>query len=282
MSSLGSKHLSNMPSSSNTRATKSPIRYVAYFDFIGFRNWIRTEGSAEVYSRVVHFLGLAMKGSLPNSTVGEEPYSMQLRRSRVTHFNFSDTIIFYTTTCSYASLRELIKTCVNFMVLAVEIQMVRGAIAKGYFRVFREDRIHIGEALLDAHDLAESQDWVGISLHSSMEDDPHFLRYQKDYPRCLVRYPAPLKHGVHGGYCLNWLDKRVQDWDFFPADSLEECRKRALASAAGHPEEIKKIDKRIEHTRAFLIKHEPEEMRQTMGGLELGFVLYEKSSCVLN
>jgi hypothetical protein len=150
------------------------------------------------------------------------------------------------------------------MVLAVDIHMVRGAIARGVFRVFREDQIHVGEALLDAHDLAESQDWMGIAVHKNMEGDLHIRKYFTEYPACLVRYPIPLKNGVCESYCLNWLDKRVSEWDFSPAEQLQECRLKALASAAGFPEEIKKIERRIKHTRQFLMTFAPERMRLTM------------------
>jgi hypothetical protein len=190
--------------------------------------------------------------------------SVKLHRSRVSYFNFSDTVVFYTNNCSYASLKDLIKTCVNFMVLAVDIHMVRGAIERGVFRVFREDRIHVGEALLDAHDLAESQDWIGIAVHKEMEGDPHIQKYCAEYPACLVRYPIPLKNGVCESYCLNWLDKRVSEWDFFPAEQLQECRLKALASTAGFPGEITKIERRIEHTRQFLMTFAPERMRLTL------------------
>ena len=238
-------------------------RYVAYFDFLGFRSWIRTKGSKEVYERVVFLLGLAVKGSLPGASVGSD-MSVRLRRSRVHYSNFSDTVVFYTTDCSYASLDALIWTCTSFMVQAISIQMVRGAISRGVFRVFREDNIHVGEALLDAHDLAESQDWVGLAVHSGMHDDTNTKRFRAKNPKCLVSYPIPLKTGVYNGYCVNWVDKSISGWSFFPADQMEECRERALASAAGQPIEIEKIERRIKNTCTFLTTMAPVEMSRTM------------------
>jgi hypothetical protein len=238
------------------------LKYVAYFDFLGFRNWLRTEGSAAVFDTVVYILGLAVKGSLPNATVRPD-MSVVVGRSRVRHANFSDTVIFYTTDTSYSSLKALMRTCVDFMALAPDIHMVRGAIAKGPFRVFLADSVHLGEALLDACDLAEAQDWMGVTLHQSMKGDPPTEKYRTEYPKCLVEYPTPLKSGTYDSYCINWLDKTVSSWSYFPSVQLDKCRDKAIQSASDYPEEVAKITNRILNTRRFLTVFAPEEMSLT-------------------
>jgi hypothetical protein len=226
-------------------------RYLAYFDFIGFRNWILTEGSESVYKRVVYLLGLAVKGSLPNSIVNPD-MSVTLRRSRVLHSNFSDTIIFYTTNTSYAAFCELLKTCAHFIALALDIHMVRGAITHGSFYVFPEDNIHIGEALIDAYDLAEDQDWIGVALHEKMKDDPNLIKHQRKYSNCLVNYSIPFKNSWKNGICVNWIDKNINTWSFSPINVLMECKNKALNSAQGNVYEQEKIKRRIQNTREFL------------------------------
>jgi len=226
--------------------------YLAYFDFIGFRNWILTEGSESVYKRVLYLLGLAVKGSLPNSVVNPD-MSVTLRRSRVQYCNFSDTIIFYTNSTSYAAFCELLKTCVDFFVLALDIHMVRGAITRGPFYVYPEDNIHIGEALIDAYDLAEHQDWVGIAIHEKLKSDPNLLKHQRHYPNCLVNHNIPFKDSRQNGICVNWIDNNINSWNFSPIKELNECENTALKSAQKNQNEQEKIKRRILNTREFLM-----------------------------
>ena len=47
-------------------------RYVAFFDILGFKSWIKTDGSKKVFEYVKGYLDMMTKSSLPEATVNAD------------------------------------------------------------------------------------------------------------------------------------------------------------------------------------------------------------------
>ena len=92
----------------------------------------------------------------------------------------------------------------------------RGGIALGEFHADVENSIYCGKALVEAHDMAESQDWIGAVLCPSLEEvaksyeEGFTVREYTQQPSLarpgwdFVRYDAPFKSGVRPAWVINW------------------------------------------------------------------------------
>lgn len=161
------------------------VSYLAYFDFMGFKEFINNNDDKVLMRRMGHIfrdiessLGLG-KYQEPRSGV----VFADLSKSKLNCLNISDTVIIWTNDCSLESLEELVKVayhfnwtenCYNFP--------VRGSIIKGKIREVTGKNINseggsysvqciYGKAMIDAHLKAENQNWAGTVIDKSVVSD---------------------------------------------------------------------------------------------------------------
>jgi hypothetical protein len=144
-------------------------RYVAFFDILGFKSWIEQKGSLEVFNYVKGYLDMMIKSSMPGATVNSD-MSVNLEVQNVDYIYFSDTIVYYTKDDTYESFESLVRVASEFVNVFISgvSYMVRGAIAHGEFYVDSETNSYIGQALIDAYQLEESIDWLGLCLDDTV------------------------------------------------------------------------------------------------------------------
>lgn len=230
-------------------------RYVAFFDILGFSNWIETDGSLEVFRYVSGYLNLMIRASMPNAVVKPD-MNVDLKKSEISYINFSDSIVYYSADDSYESFKSLILVAAEFMNLVIcgPSRMIRGAISHGEFYTDTEANAYVGKALIDAYRLEEEQNWLGLSLHKDIVGTKNFEKAQKEFSNFIVPSLVPLKKSSEKPYCLNWANPAIIEASFNPSKSLDDCLKRAIKSAKNNEKEIKKIKTRISNTKEF-IKH---------------------------
>jgi hypothetical protein len=118
-----------------------------------------------------------IRASLPGSVVNPD-MSVEVKDSNMGFMNFSDSIVFYTRDDSDACFESMLKVSGEFMngVICGPSRLMRGAIAHGAFFADPESNAYVGRALIDAYELEEAQDWLGLSFHNSVTALPQFDR----------------------------------------------------------------------------------------------------------
>ena len=228
-------------------------RYVAFFDILGFKNWVKTEGSRKVFVYIRGFMNLMIRASMPKSVVNAD-MSVDLETSIISYINFSDSIVFYSLDDSYEAFRSMLKVCAEFMnvIICGPTRALRGALSHGEFYADPENNAYVGQALIDAIELEKKQDWLGVSLHSSIEGSANFIRAQKEFPRLIVQSLVPLKGSSNKPFCLNWIDKDVIVASFNVLKSLCGCLNIGLNALKDDPVNTGKLKVRISNTREFI------------------------------
>jgi len=235
-------------------------RFVAFFDLLGFSSWVENVGSKEVFDYVRGFLNLMVRASLPGSTV-QSDMSVKLRKSNIGYINFSDSILFYSLDDSYQCLKTMLKICGEFMnvVICGPSRMLRGAISHGELYVDTKANAYVGKALIDAYKLEEKQEWLGLSLHDSVEKVRDFDKAKIEHKGYIVKSLVPIENNsLEFPYCINWANKKYLDALFDAKSSIELCHKRGLESLKGNDDKIKKFKQRIQNTKKFLEYYNPE------------------------
>ena len=129
--------------------------WVAYFDILGFRNEVRKhegylQGLVDLYYEVLLRKIRSVEAYWPD---------------KVFIYWFSDSFLFYTLDDSLESFSCIEQETRHFFIGAIEDKIpFRGALTMGEFYADEKKHVFVGQALIDAHDFAEKQNWVGFVL----------------------------------------------------------------------------------------------------------------------
>jgi hypothetical protein len=134
----------------------------------------------------------------------------------------SDSLVIYsapTTLPSAEGRRQLANLVVFARVLALRLfekaLFARGAIVYGDFHADESESLYLGAALVDAYELSNAQEWIGIVLSDSvskaMDELVTVAGQQTPSERVvrpgwdLCRYEVPLKSGPREAWVVNWV-----------------------------------------------------------------------------
>jgi hypothetical protein len=200
----------------NRRFPEGPLqtRLVAVCDVLGFRGIVaRTPLNylAEQYGSLIKDI----KGPLRNRWLQEKPSGREiLHKHDVRLFIFSDTLLLWTGSMhaedSFSNRAyNLERTFAFFRSVALLIGIglrdgfpLRIGIAFGSAYTDRQSQRFLGQALIDAFDVEESQDWIGVACHGSCDANPAMRLLGSAPPvgphvitldDLLIRYEIPLK-----------------------------------------------------------------------------------------
>ncbi len=126
-------------------------RWLSYFDLLGTRSLIASQRYDDVFKAYAFAI--------------EEARKECERVNNVQRVVFSDTFIFYSDDCTpqgFLSI-ESVARWFTYRLLQQHIPL-RGAIAFGDFYASKDDEVFFGEALIEAYDFGEAQDWIGFLL----------------------------------------------------------------------------------------------------------------------
>lgn len=133
---------------------KGKDRWVAYLDLLGTSKLIESKHWIQVFS--------VYAASLEQFRL--EAFDEHL----IDRFSFSDSFILYTVDHSAISYRAIDAFVRRFIVSLIRLGIpIRGAMSCGNFYADSENNLFFGQALLEAHRIGESQDWVGFVLCES-------------------------------------------------------------------------------------------------------------------
>jgi hypothetical protein len=129
--------------------------WIVYFDILGFKN--------ETPSNTAQLPALAYR-------YGEIVECINDVRKKLTQLYdcvwFSDSFLFYSlddSINSYKIIRFAATDFFDYMVIKRK-WLLRGALTVGGFYADRNSSIYLGEALINAHNFTEKQDWIGLVL----------------------------------------------------------------------------------------------------------------------
>jgi hypothetical protein len=203
---------------------------VAMMDLLGFRDIMARESLDAIEKRY----RLALSGSLAlagiastGAVVFDESGNLDLGADlwNVSFGIFSDTVVLYPKRFAET---PLISIC-TAVALLIDVGLqagwsFRGGIDFGSFRSLSDLEVYLGTALVSAHELEASQDWVGCIVGAAAltrfpEESAALLK-----SGLLVSYPVPLKGRANSG-----LSTAV-NWTYFDA-GWNDDRKSKLRTA---------------------------------------------------
>ncbi|WMI72262.1 hypothetical protein RBH88_03930 [Aminobacterium sp. MB27-C1] len=169
---------------------KYPERWVAYFDLLGFKNLLNDHKKdpqfiLEIYNDVLKEL--------------DTSENQNLRKKKILDYCwFSDTFLIWSENNDEHCFCNLEKATFCFFTGLLENMVpVRGAIGYGPFYADKAQSIYIGQALIDAYQYTENQQWLNYVFTPNTTDKMQKVGIA---PQKLLKYapiPADLKNKIY-------------------------------------------------------------------------------------
>ena len=182
--------------------------YLAYFDFMGFKQFILNNEDEVLIRRMNHIfrdIEICISRGNYHPPQGGKVYA-DTTKSKLNTLNISDTILFWTNDLSEESLIELVEVAYNFNWREVTFNFhLRGAIVKGNITFVSGSNDNenggsysvqclYGPGLVYAHDLAEKQQWAGTIIDETVISDLEKFKEGRDLlEKYTVDYNVPRK-----------------------------------------------------------------------------------------
>ena len=106
---------------------------------------------------------------------------------------FSDTIIVYSDKKDRAGLDIFYRFIINILIESINLDLpLRGGISYGDTYIDEEKDIFLGEAIVKAHDVEQSQNWCGLSTDGTFINHPgYYSEFNKFF---ISEYKSHLKN----------------------------------------------------------------------------------------
>lgn len=240
-------------------------RYIAYFDFLGYKYFILNNTTDRLRVRAGHILrdiGLALAGD-NELLVGNGVLFPDIRTTRINCLNISDTVIFWSQDSSLESLRELIAVAHHFnwmqnlhnmpargVVVCEEMEILRDNEQNQAGAVYSTSLVY-GKGLYNAHVKAESLSFAGCvvdqSVLAEMEAGGIINGVLEQFAK---RYIVPYKNGEleEVEYVLKIVSGALNDETFHNCSALIRSR----FSADNKPVDSDRVQELIRNSIEFL------------------------------
>lgn len=204
-------------------------RMVAVCDILGFRSLVLRRDLASLIENELSFFRRLVGFSIEHGEVPEIPPSLvELRqRDRIGLAWFSDTVIIYAKSDEDMACRDVLEA-VGWLVFTSMFSStrIRAGIAYGQFYADPDNEIHVGSALVEAHELEQAQQWAGAALaKSAAERLPDRTTAGARFQWWVCEYPAPLKPNSEvefGGLVIDWTQPIHDHFDFRWSKDMDE------------------------------------------------------------
>lgn len=179
-------------------------RIVALGDILGFKNTLRTTPLETVVNEHLGYFRKALQHTLQLESWPTEPleFTDVQARAKIGLEWFSDTIILYTMDESDTAALNLVTTVtwLLFETMYHPSVRLRFGIDHGELFVSRNAGQLLGNGLVGAHELEQTQRWAGGAMTPRAFD-----RLHQDARHYLVEYPVPVKDEAHAtSHAINW------------------------------------------------------------------------------
>lgn len=164
--------------------------WVAYFDMLGFKRQVYLTEQNE-FNNILYIYKKVLE---------EIDLKKPIRENLVEAKWFSDTFIFYSLNDSEKCMTNIEYIARSFFrEMFLKNIPLRGCLNYGKFYANKEKGIYFGSALIEAYELAESQDWIGYILSEKAEDKMGIYNTQdcqpsgRDFREYYKEYDVPMK-----------------------------------------------------------------------------------------
>jgi hypothetical protein len=118
---------------------------------------------------------------------------------------FSDTIILYSNADSPRDFLAIFTAVVNLFSKALHLRVpIRIGLSKGIFYADEQRSMYAGPALIEAFDIGEASQWLGIVLSASVAKDAFSQNLRKGTSNIVVDWDVPTKTGTVKASVANW------------------------------------------------------------------------------
>ncbi len=244
-------------------------RFIAYFDYLGFKDFIENndlseqkKSMANIYRDIESALGQDNTNDMPHGVVAD------LSKSKINCINFSDTVVFFTNDDTKESLHELLEVAYKFNWQAIDFFFpVRGALVYGelVYVDYKEQNSHggvyninsvFGKGLVSAHIKAESQNWAGTVIDQSfvnqmnnmgLDSEVLLINYAK-------KYKVPYKDGIEepDEYVLNIIKGTLNEEAFKNFGKGVTDNFENLNKSTDHPSVQIKLNNTLHFLKSYL------------------------------
>jgi hypothetical protein len=181
----------------------APQRYVAHLDILGMRA-LTAQDHHEAW-QMLSALEIALTTSTRVTIVSENFDDPIHIPEMIKSVIFSDTIILYSNADSPRDCLAIFTAVVNLFSKALHLRVpIRIGISKGIFYADEQRSMYAGPALIDAYDIGEKSQWLGIVLAASVAKDATSQNLRKGTSRIVVDWDVPTKTGTEKASVANW------------------------------------------------------------------------------
>jgi len=242
--------------------------YLAYFDFMGFKEFIQNNDDESLMRRMGHIfrdieicLGQGKYQEPRNGVIVADVSS-----SKLNCLNISDTVIVWTNDCELSSLKELINVAYEFNWREIGYNFpLRGAILKGKLREINGRQANseggsyavqcvYGKGIVDAHLKTESQNWAGTVIDQSIIDDLTKFDHIDFISEMAIKYLVPYKKGSSEEYVFKIKKTPLNDTAL--TNILKDIDRVFAMDNKSIEEDSVKL--KIENTKKFIIDTKDE------------------------
>ena len=238
--------------------------YLAYFDFMGFKEFIQNNDDEILVRRMGHIfrdieicLSLGKYNEPKNGVILAD-----VSGSKLNCLNISDTVVFWTNDCEYNSLEELIKVAYEFnfreniynfplrgVLLRGKINEVTGRQDNSEGGVYSVQCVY-GKGIVEAHLKAESQCWAGTVIDETIINDLKEINRLTILDKLTVKYNVPFKTGDFEEYVFKLKKGKINETAL--ANLLNDIDR--VFSADNKSIECDSVKLKIANTKKFITK----------------------------
>lgn len=147
----------------NTEWKVKDLRYVAYLDILGFKDYVMRNSIHAVYSRLK-----ALNALRPEE---QDPDYESETSKRIKFTIFSDSVFIFSKDDDFVSLRHFLTYVKRVMRMALRKEIpLKGAIAYGNMAVDVNNNLFCGQPIVDAYLLEEDLQYMGVVFHHTFEE----------------------------------------------------------------------------------------------------------------
>lgn len=230
------------PFKEGSKPIKMPVM-MAIFDVLGFSTRVKdpNQGIDSVFclyqdmvKRVIAKEPMMCVGS---KDVGDGTRCPTLYSADIRYVYFSDTIMLWMP-LEPLFAGPFVQRCADLICEALCLRVpLRGSIALGESVMHKATGMFLGEPIIDAHDLEEAQEWIGVSFAPSGTWNPFIAELN---PIQIIEYEVPVKEGKE-----KLRTPLVLDWPRCWRDTQEGSLCELLAQMNTSPKYAKYYDNAI-------------------------------------
>ncbi len=178
-------------------------RYLAHLDILGMRT-LTARDHREAWL-MLSALEIALTRSTMVTIVSERFDDPIHIPEMVKSVAFSDTIVLYTEADSPRDFHAIFTAVLNLFSKALHLRVpIRIGISKGLFYTDEQRSMYAGPALIEAYDIGEASQWLGIVLSEPVAQDAITQDLRKESTKMVVEWDVPTKNGTVRASVANW------------------------------------------------------------------------------